>query len=127
MDKITISAPIFDDVESWLLTNLPDMSWDNVSSVYPLEPIKFDSMTKYEDREGDGTGKSGCDDIPYIKECSWNDHIEALKLLCGLIGDKKLFVGGIKNPIDLNDPCNWDVEVVDAYWQLVFYKEVIYG
>jgi hypothetical protein len=50
-----------------------------------------------------------------------------LQELVNLIANKKLFVGCIQNPMDLTDVSNWDAEVVDAYFQLLYHGEVIYG
>lgn len=111
-----ISVVVFEDPEAWLREHLPDMTIDSVACVYPIEPFNPNYKTTYEDCEENKKS-----------EHNMNDHIEALKLLVNNIASKKLFVGGIKNPLDLVDPCNWDVEVVDAYYQLVMYKKILYG
>ena len=110
-----ISIRIFPDAEKWLRENVPSMESDSVSCVRPRGPFKPRGKTEYEDLE-EGT----------TKLCSFQDHVRALQLLCEQVGST-LFVGGIKSPRDLEDPCNWDAEVVDAYWQLVYYGKVIYG
>lgn len=118
-----IQLTIFEDAEKWLRENFRDLGWDSVAAVYPLESFNPDrgeklgrtGETKYEDREEAST-----------KFCSMSDHVRALQLLCEQIG-RTLFVGGLKSPFDLIDAGNWDVEVVDAYFQLVYHGKVIYG
>jgi hypothetical protein len=117
MTKIT--ATIFEDAEAWLCENVAYMSVDNVSSVYPTTNFNPTGLTKFiDDYEND---------IPVVKEFTIVGYVEALKKLCKLIDDKKLFVGGVKSAQDLTDAGNWDVEVVDAFYQLIYHGEVIYG
>jgi len=54
------------------------------------------------------------------------DYVDALRLLVEQIG-VTLFVGGLKSTVQLLDLGNWDAEVVDAFYQLVYRKEIIYG
>lgn len=115
MSKITIT--IFEDAEAWLKENSKYMHVDNVSSVRRASPYDPDGITKYSDMEDDDTGTKGF---------SVAQHVAALQMLCEKIG-RTLFVGCIKNPYDLTDFANWDVEVTDAFWQLVYHGEVIYG
>jgi hypothetical protein len=110
-----IAIEIFPDAEAWLRENMPDMVTDTVAAVRPVGEFTMDAFTKYEDVE-EGTTK---DIFPY-------QHREALQKLCEQIG-RTLFVGDLTSPFQLVDPANWDVEVVDAYWQLVYHGEVIYG
>lgn len=111
-----IIAPIFEDAEAWIKENRPDMYVDGVAVVYPVSKFRPDSVTSYRDEEENSQ-----------KALTMADHVRGLKQLVDLISNKKLFVGGITNPMDLTDGCNWDVEVVDAYYQLVYHGEVIYG
>lgn len=110
-----IKATIFPDAEVWLKENLPDMGVDSVAAVHRTSEVNLDGVTSYKDFEENK-----------VKHCKLQDHLEALQLLCDKIG-KTLFVGGLRGATELADAGNWDVEVVDAYYQLVFYKEVIYG
>ncbi len=110
-----ISCTIFPDAEAWLRENLPDMCSDNVCSIHPSEAINLNGLTPFIDYEDDS-----------VKGIGMDDFVRALQKLCNMVGTT-LFVGGIKGPMDLVDPCNWDAEVVDAFWQLAFYNEVIYG
>lgn len=113
---MTISVTVFEDADKWLRDNLGDMTWDSVAAVVPTDsPLNLGGENEYEDRE-DGTKKM----------CSWDDHLKALDLLAQKIG-KTLFFGVLKSPTELADPCNWDVEVVDAFYQLVYRQDVIYG
>lgn len=112
----TINAPIFTDAEAWIKENRPDMFVDGLAAVYPTTKFGPDGFTAYYDEEEDRTE---------LKTLA--DHVEALQKLVNLVSEGKLWVGGIKNPFELADPCNWDVEVVDAYFQLLFHGEVIYG
>lgn len=114
--KVQITAVLFDDAEAWLRENVNDLSMDSIQAVHPRQTINLDGLTKYRDSEENTT-----------KLCSLDDHIKGLRLLCEQIGNKKLFVGGLKNPADLLDAGNWDVEVADAFFQLVYHGEVIYG
>ncbi len=111
-----INATIFSDAEGWLVENLPDMSVDGTSCVYPTHNWIFDGRTKMVDSY---EGKT--------KMVDMLDLVTALQKLAELIDAKKLFVGCLKSATELVDPCNWDVEVVDAFYQLAFYGEVIYG
>ena len=111
----TITAILFENAESWLKENVPDMEADGVSAIRPVTAFNAEGTTRYKDSE-EGTSK----------DCTMADHVQALKLLCDSVG-KTLFVGGIKSPIDLVDPCNWDSEVYDAFFQYVMLGEVIYG
>lgn len=111
----TISAPIFDDVEKWIRENGADLTTDNVSAVIPTSEWNPDGDMMFKDKEA-GTTKTR----------TLADHVRAMHQLCAEVG-KTLFVGGIKSPQELVDPGNWDAEVVDAYWQFVYYGECIYG
>lgn len=121
-----IQLTVFDNAEKWIKENLYYMSSDNVCAVRPVNAVSNVDKDnpvltnkhfpiQYEDIE-EGTRKT----------CSLDDHVKALQLLCQDIG-RSLFVGGIKSPFELQDPGNWDIEVVDAYWQLVYYGKVLYG
>lgn len=110
-----ISCKIFDDAEAWIRENVPDMAADSVACVYPITEFNAEWVRSYRDDEDDER-----------KACTMADHVKALQLLCEQIG-RTLFVGGIKSPVDLIDAGNWDAEAVDAYWQLVYRGEVIYG
>lgn len=113
--KTQITAVIFEDAEQWLRENVPMMGGDQICAVRPMQEFNPDGMTKYEDIEEETE-----------KECDMAAHVKALQLLGDKIG-RTLFVGGLKSPHELTDYCNWDVEVVDAFWQLVYRGEVIYG
>lgn len=110
-----ITLVIFPDPDAWLRENVRDFATDGVAAVQPTEPICPGGITIYEDSEEETE-----------KVCSWQDHLDALRLLTEQIG-RTLFVGGLKSPFDLVEPGNWDAEVVDAFFQLVYRKEVIYG
>lgn len=111
-----IVAPIFTDAEAWLKENLSDMFVDTVSAVYPQSGFNEEmGRTYWDEEEG------------LVKSVTFEEHVKGLEKLVQLISEKKLFVGGVTNPIDLTDPCNWDVEVVDAYFQILYHGEVIYG
>ena len=112
-----IVVPIFENAEEWLKENLQYIHCDGISAVYPAK-WKFDENfgRKYYDEEENKT-----------KYADFQRHVWALEELTRLIANKKLFVGGITNPIELTDTSNWDVEVGDAYFQLCYHDEVIYG
>lgn len=109
-----ISVAIFPDAEKWITDNVRDFYVDNVSAVYPVTKFNPEGTTLTDSEEGTR------------KVCTMADYVDALRLLCEQIGTT-LFVGGLKSPIQLLDAGNWDAEVVDAFYQLVYRKEVIYG
>lgn len=111
-----IKATIFTDAEAWLRENLDDFTSDGFSVVRRATRYTEEWEAVFVDLEEDTEMP-----IPF------STHVEALEQLVNLINDKKLFVGGIKNPVDLTDAGNWDSEVVDAYYQLLYHGEVIYG
>ena len=112
----TIKATIFNDAESFLTENITKFHVDNVSSVFPVKGDLQEGSVVY------------IDDYEETKKTkNMTDHVKALRKLVKLIDDKKLFVGGITSSSELTDPCNWDVEVADAFFQLVYHGEVIYG
>jgi hypothetical protein len=113
MKPITIT--VFADPDGWLRKNLWDFTWDGVAPVVPYGPWLAGQTMQYRDTEEGST-----------KDCTWADHLTALRLLCEQIG-QTLHVGGLKSAIQLTDPGNWDAEVVDAFFQLVYRGEVIYG
>lgn len=110
-----IIIPILDDSEKWLRENINDLPTDSVCSVLPQDNISFDGKTIWADSE-DGSKKT----------LEMTDYIKGLNLLFNQIG-RSLFVGGLKSPHDLIDPCNWDPEVTDSFFQLCYHGEVIYG
>ena len=116
-----IQVVVFPDPERWLRENGPALTGDNICAVRPKGPFNPDGLTTYVDTS---------DERPNLdiseKKCTLADHVTALQKLCEQVA-VTLFVGGVKSPLELCDPGNWDVEVVDAYWQLLFYGEVIYG
>lgn len=111
-----ITSVIIPDAEAFIRENIHDFTYDIHSVVYPLTTFQEDGSRSYWDME-EGKRK----DVGII------EHVHALRLLAQLIDEKKLHVGGLKSAIELIDPCNWDVEVVDSYFQLIFHGEVIYG
>lgn len=114
--RTKIDIVVFPDAEQWLEDNLKDIHTDRVAAVYPTSVYsKSHNGARYRDDEENTE-----------RWCSIKDHIDALHLLCEQIG-RTLFVGGIKSPFDLLDAGAWDAEVADAYYQLVYYKEVRYG
>jgi hypothetical protein len=112
---ISIAVQIFPDAKAWLIENLPDPAVDSVAAVYPLIEFNPNGPTTYRDEEENTE-----------KECSLDDHVRALRLLAEQVGNT-LFVGSLTSPLQLTDTSNWDVEVVDAFYQLVYHGEVIYG
>lgn len=115
-----IQATLFEDAEAFLRGEvsgfISTLSMDNVTSFRyrsgNLKTMTFD----LEDIE-EGTKKT----------LDMGDLVKALQLLTDQIG-VKVFVGGQGfGPRDLQDPGNWDVEVVDAFFQLAYHGEVIYG
>lgn len=121
----TITIPVLDDAEKWIRDNFHDLMTDTVCSVLPDHKVDLDGGTRWTDSEEDS------DKTLYMA-----DYVKGLNFLFNQIGrkwkdekghDRGLFVGGITNPHDLLDPCNWDAEVVDAYFQLCYHGEVIYG
>jgi hypothetical protein len=111
-----ISAVIIPNAEGFIKENLADFAVDGISAVYPHSKLTDQFGRTYFDEE---EGKA--------KFVNFESHVTSLEKLVELISDKKLFVGGITNPVDLADPCNWDAEVVDAYFQILYHGEVIYG
>jgi hypothetical protein len=114
----TISTPIFENAEEWLETQITGgyIATDDIAAVYPSGKYDEDFGCFFIDNE-EGTAKY----------CDFERHVKALELLVKLVATKQLFVGGITNPVDLTDTGNWDVEVSDAFFQLVYHGEVIYG
>src|SRR5688500_17074993 len=111
-----INITVFPNAEAWLKENLEYMATDNIAAVYPtnVDADKIEA-TYFDEEEG------------LEKSVGKERHVEMLAELVRLISEEKLFVGGIKNPMDLTDTGNWDVEVADAYFQLLYHGEVIYG
>lgn len=116
-NKTQITAVIFTDAEYWLTENLSDLVADSVCSIYKTVGFDKDFTCTYADEEENNAEKVA----------TLTDHVKALQTLCELIDGKKLFVGCLKNAQELTDPCNWDAEVVDAFRQLIYHGEVIYG
>lgn len=109
-----IKIEVFADAEAWLRENIDDISGSSIGAVQPLGKIDLNGVTEYQDvEEGD------------TKDCTLNDHVNALELLTEQIG-KTILAGGIENPHDLRDTGNWDWDVADAFFQLVFYGEIKY-
>jgi hypothetical protein len=124
--KTSITVTIFEDAEAWLRENIEDINTDNVAAVYPIERVNLDGETKMVDvEEQDGVDEDG-DPKPLEKIVTKADWLRGLQQLCEQVG-KTLFVGCLKGPYELQDAGNWDAEVADAYYQLVFRGEVIYG
>jgi hypothetical protein len=123
-----ITIPVLDDAEAWIRENFHDLFTDSVCSVLPDNVVNLDGKTRWTDSYDDA-------EVPE-KMLGMEDYIKGLSLLFNQIGrkwkdekgnDRGLFVGGITNPHDLLDPGCWDAEVVDAYFQLCYYGDVIYG
>lgn len=109
-----ITTVLFPDAEAWLKENMENMPQDNVCSI-GHNKLKLDGKTHFFDGEDESD-----------KSLEMSDFVKALQLLCDQIG-KTLFVGCLTNPHDLLDLCNWDPEVTDAFYQLAYHGEVIYG
>jgi hypothetical protein len=110
-----INATIIPDAEAWIKENINDLLVDNVSAVYPTNHGEDFSIKLYDEEE------------ETAKTFSLADQVVALQKLADEIGGNRLFVGGLKSPTQLEDPCNWDTEVIDAFYQLIYHGEVIYG
>lgn len=117
-----IAITVFEDAEKWIRENVPDLAWDNVAAVHP----SFGPRGRFEFDNRDAVATFVDDEDGSVRDVPFDDLVKGLRLLCETIG-RTLFVGGIKTPHALTDPGAWDVEVVDAYWQLVYRGEVIYG
>lgn len=119
-----IQTTLFEDAEAWITENMPNMAVDAVASVYPVEPINAETLKgsiRFADDNDSGDPKDYT-----VKDLTMPDFVKGLQLLCDQIG-VSLFVGEIKSPRQLEDAGNWDVEVVDAYFQLCMNGKVIYG
>lgn len=124
-EPIAIVATIIPDAEAFIRDNIADIysCLDTVCAIVVQKKLKFDPF-----QNAVYCDEGGQDDPPNnVKTCTMNDHVQALKLLADLIGQRKLFVGGITNPADLADLGQWDAEVADAFMQLCYRGEVIYG
>jgi len=113
-----ITAAIFPNAEQWLTENMKDMGPDSITTVLPALHLSLKGKTLWKDYSEEAT-------IPK-KYLTMTDYVKGLQLLSDQIG-RTLFVGCLKSPIELIDPGNWDAEVVDAFYQLCYYGEVIYG
>lgn len=103
-------------VEQWLRDNIDVLSSDDLCVVYPIgSRTSLDEGITYFDEEE----RSG-------RKCSLEDHIQAWQMLSNRIG-KTVFVGGLTSAKELEDPGNWDGEVVDVFWQLVYRRDIRYG
>lgn len=109
-----IKAVIIENAEEWLKENMRYFSTDNVSAIY-CEKIHSDLSIDLYDEEEDET-----------KTFNMAQQVQALQKLADDLG-KKIWVGGLKNGMDLADAGNWDVEVVDAFYQYIYHGELIYG
>lgn len=103
----------------WLRENLEDMWPDRVSSMGRTDLDWNASVVCSVTDEEEGER--------FAKRLTADDLVNALRKLCELVDAKKLFVGGVRSSQDLDDAGYWDVEVVDAYWQIAYHGEVIYG
>lgn len=117
-----ISAVIFSDPYKWLK--------DEAEYICHLDGIS--SMDVSGDPDMDAavavTVFDECDESQTAgKGATPDELVDALRKMCELIDGKKLFVGGLTSSHELTDTGNWDVEVTDAYWQIVYHGEVIYG
>lgn len=102
-------------IEEFLKENLQDFFVDGVSAIQ-RRTAWFTNGARFVDVEEDTEKTLGLEDF-----------VRATELLVQEIANKKLFVGNITNPYDLQDAGNWDVEVVDALFQLAYHGKVIYG
>lgn len=113
-----IQATLFEDAEAFLREEIDGfistLGMDHVTSFRLRHYSIQDMMFEIEDTE-DGT----------TKQLTLEDLIKALQLLCDGLGVN--FHYSLLKPTDLKDPGNWDVEIVDAFFQLAFFGEVIYG
>lgn len=115
MKNEPIVAVLFKDPQAFILHEVADMEVDNFCAVHPRGRMTEDGRVYFDEEES------------VSKHCSMDEHVEALRKMVQLIDNQELFVGGIKCSLELTDPCNWDVEVFDAFNQLVYHGEVIYG
>ena len=128
----TVGSPVvitvFEDGEAWLREHLPLIGTDRVAAVRPFTDLDLDGLTGYEDTEDLADTRATEDNVDGARRemRGLAAHLKALQLLCEQVG-RTLFVGGVTSPFALTDPGNWDVEVADAYFQLVMLGEVIYG
>lgn len=119
-----ITAVIFADPLAWLHEErdaLLAVNYDGASSMVVEEGLRDDDFEKAVVCSL-GDAEEGID-----KAVTADDLISALRTLCELVDAGKLHVGGVRSARDLTDACNWDAEVVDAFWQIVYHGEVIYG
>jgi len=114
-----IKVTLFENAEQWIKDEI-----ENIISI-----SSSDSVTSFRYRSGDlNKMEFGFDDTEdgTRKVLRLPDLVKALQLLCDQIA-VTVEVGMIKSPRELTDTCNWDVEVADAFLQLAYHGEVIYG
>lgn len=126
---------LFPDPKKWLEDNLGDIATncDSVSCVL-CESRKVDKHNQIVSV----TIKDYEENLSQVVNI--DRLIDGLKLLMGHIYrgilDKngqnqyphsRLYVSGWRCVVDMVDPCNWDVESSDAFFQLCMYSEVRYG
>lgn len=118
MTEITVT--VFDDAEAWLEENLEKVSGDRYCPVRPITDLNLEA----------GDGNPICTYRDFLKKkdfpATLDDHVEALILLVQRVVNE-LGIGEIESPWELLDPEAWDATVTDVFWQLVMYREVLYG
>lgn len=118
-----IGGVIFADPVAWLREEAESVCClDGVSSMRLISyrALNMDGPIAchvYDEEEDDQKGK----------DLTPDDLVATLRKLCELVDGGKLFVGGVRKAQDLTDAGNWDAEVVDAFWQIAYHDEVIYG
>ena len=111
-----INATIIPDAEAFLLENMPDMEVDRHCAITrSMYGTKAGAATYFDEEEN------------AYKNVTLTEHVVALQKMAELIDAKKLYVGCLDSASELADMANWDVEVVDAFFQLAYHGEVIYG
>lgn len=136
----SIQAMIFPDAEEFLRVNIADImsGVDRVSSVYGSK-IKRDINLKVisvttEDCDTDA-------DVPAKRTHDMPALVKALATLAEFVDngardktsgkdefkDRRFYGSGWSSAIDMADPCNWDVEAYDAFFQILHYGKIIYG
>lgn len=128
---ISITTTVIPDAVAWLRENLADYSLDGVSAIRPAAPKNLPETPRIPEQITAMLDSGGTVLYYDREEGRWfradlSAHVTALQKLCDQIG-QTLFVGGLKSPAEVAEPGNWDVEVWDAFFQLVTHGEVIYG
>lgn len=127
-----ITAVIFKDPVQFILDNIKYYSLDNIAVCYPME-IKVQAENRevfvktFDAEEHTRKSHDMADCVRALRQFVEHINQGQWDKVTGENNKNRIYIGHVPNPISLNSIDIWDIEVWDAFFQLLHNGEILYG